>query len=458
MRLSIRWRLTLWNTLTLAAVLLGFGALVYALMARALYRRVDEGLLTEWRELYEEPVGDVSHGIEEAYEHHQVLCVVYDSRGVVRQLTDQLADADVPAPPESRPPGPRFETTTVPGLGRRRILTAPLRAPGQELTIRLIASLEAADHELGRLLAVLATAVPTALVAAGGLGYLMARRALAPVGQLNRLTAQITADRLDRRLPVTDAGDEFGQLTQTINAMIGRLERSFAEVRRFTADASHELRTPLTAIRAEAELALTRALTESDSRQLLGSVLEECERLTGLADQLLALSREDAGTSAPALDPVDVAAALASVVETMRPLAEAKDLQVFRCGPERLTIPGDEARLRQVFFNVLDNAIKYTPVGGRVEVRLERNNQSAVVRVVDTGIGIPPEHLPHVFERFYRVDGSRTRDRGGNGLGLSIARAIVTAHGGRIELESAPGCGTGCSITLPAEAKEGTWA
>jgi heavy metal sensor kinase len=243
--------------------------------------------------------------------------------------------------------------------------------------------------------------------------------------------------------------DELGRLSRTINAMIARLERSFAEIRRFTADASHELRTPLTAIRAEAEVALGRRLTEAEHQALLGSILEECERLTRLIDQLLALAREDAGARTGGRTEVDLADLVDGVVDTMRPLADAKGVRLLRGGKDSPRVQGDGGRLRQVFSNLLDNAIKYTPEGGTVEVRVGRRDRSAVVTVRDTGIGIPAEHLPRVFDRFYRVDKARTRAEGGTGLGLSIARSIVAAHGGRIELESAPGRGTACTVTLP---------
>jgi heavy metal sensor kinase len=306
------------------------------------------------------------------------------------------------------------------------------------------------DRELGLLLAVMLLAVPVALALSGGAGYLLARTALAPMDRLRRSTEEITADRLDRRLPGSDSRDELGRLTRTLNAMIARLERSFAEVRRFTADASHELRTPLTAIRTEAEVALARPLNPADCQQLLGSILEECDRLARLTDQLLALAREDAAAARQAHEPVDLAALVRGVVETMRPLAEAGGLRLRLDAGGAVEVRGDGARLREVFYNLVDNAIKYTAEGGEVEVRSGQAGREAVVTVRDTGAGIPPEHLPHVFDRFYRVDKARSREQGGTGLGLSIARSIVTAHGGAIKLESAPGHGTTCTVTLPA--------
>src|SRR5439155_18515545 len=204
-------------------------------------------------------------------------------------------------------------------------------------------------------------------------------------------------DRLDRRLPVPNPGDELGRLAQTVNEMIARLEQSFAEVRRFTADASHELRTPLTAIRTEAEVALRKMSLTAEQQHLLGSILEECDRQTRLTDQLLALAREDASAAGQERQPVDLAVLVARVAETMRPLADAGGVSLdVRLAP--VSISGDEVRLRQVFYNLLDNAIKYTPQGGEVEVRVEAREGAAVVTVCDTGEGIPPEHLPHVFD------------------------------------------------------------
>jgi heavy metal sensor kinase len=325
---------------------------------------------------------------------------------------------------------------------------------GRPHTAILMAPLDEVDQELGLLGATLLVAVPAALVAAGGWGYLMARKALAPMENLRRSTEEITASRLDRRLPTANPRDELGRLTQTINEMIARLERSFSEIRRFTADASHELRTPLAAIRAETEVALHRPLVEADYQQLLGSILEECERLTRLTEQLLALAREDAGVGHQADQRVDLSTLVQSVAETMRPLAESKGLTFDAQADSPAEVRGDAGRLRQVFYNLLDNAIKYTPPGGTVAIRCGRRGRDAVVTVHDTGRGIPPEHLPRVFDRFYRVDRARSREEGGTGLGLSIAQSIVASHGGQIELASTPGQGTTCTVTLPGSGNQ----
>jgi heavy metal sensor kinase len=460
MHLSIRWRLTLWYTLALAVVLAGFSGLIYALLAHALHEQIDEVLLAQLQ-LLEHNRQDqrmqshrhahLAHLIDEFKEHANVFCVAYDSHGQVYERSEQLAADSLP-PPRVVGHGQRHsENVTLPLIGRQRVLATGFSLGDEEFTVLLMAGLEDVDRELRQLLVVLGMAGPAALLVAGGLGYALARKAMAPLDELDRLTQQITAERLDRRLPVANPGDELGRLAKTINAMIGRLERSFAEIRRFTADASHELRTPLTAIRTEAEVALSKPISGGECQDLLGSILEECERLTRLTDQLLTLFREDAGSGRPMRAAVDLAAVVERVVETMRPLAEAKNIRLVARAKDALRVHGDEERLRQVFYNLLDNAIKYTPEGGTVEVRLERSDGAAKVTVRDTGIGIPVEHLPHVFERFYRVDKARSRAEGGTGLGLSIVQSLVAAHGGGVELASTPGQGTTCTVRLPVE-------
>jgi heavy metal sensor kinase len=459
MLLNIRWRLTLWNVFGLAVVLAGFAALVYGLLARAHYEQIDRSLKAEFQELQHDQLltdggrGRLRHWIAEAKEHENVFCVVYDAHGKVLERTEELAADSVPPAPQGALGGPEVHDATVPIVGRQRVLTGGLRWQDRPFTVVLLAPLEEVDRELGLVRTALLLAVPITLIVAGAWGYLMARKALAPLERLRRSTEEITASRLDRRLPVANAHDELGRLTQTVNAMIARLERSFAEVRRFTADASHELRTPLTVIRTEAEVALSKPLDPNEFRNLLGSILEECERLTRLTDQLLALAREDAGVARAQPEPLDLAAVVRGVVEDMRPLAEVRGLQLHAELNGALPARGDALRLRQVFLNVVDNAIKYTPPGGQIEVLACLSGQEYLVTVRDTGVGIAPEHLPQVFDRFYRVDKGRSREQGGTGLGLSIAHSIVVAHGGRIELASTLGQGTTCTVRLPVEPK-----
>jgi heavy metal sensor kinase len=449
MRLSIRWRLTLWNTLAVALVLLAFGALQYGLLTRALYQRLDRSLGEQLQTLRTKGESRLEYWIEEFYEHEKTFCVIYRPDGQVRSRTEVLAADSVPSAPADPGAEVHLHDADLPIIRRQRLLTARVAVGGQDCVVVLMTSLEEADRERNHLFTVLLTAAPVALVVAAGLGYVLARKALAPIEQLRRATQEVTAQRLDRRLPVANPRDELGRMALTINDMIQRLERSFAEVRRFTADASHELRTPLTVIRTEAELALSACAGSPQERHLLGSILEECERLTRLTDQLLTLSREDAGVAPLVREEIDLVSLVGDVTETMRPLAEAKGLRLQAVGARPVRVRGDAGRLRQVFYNLLDNAIKYTPEGGEVEARVEARDGQARTTIRDTGVGIPPEHLPHVFDRFYRVDKARSREQGGTGLGLSITRSIVNAHGGHVELDSTPGRGTTCTLTLP---------
>jgi len=457
-RLSIRWRLTLWITLALAVVLVGFAGLVYGLSARALYVQTDQRLsaglerLERDERLITDPKGRLRYWAFEFYEHENLFLIVYDDAGKLEERTQELPQDAVPPAPTVQPGVQEIKSSDIPIVGRQRLLTSGLGVSGRNFRIVLLTSLAEVDRELSRLLTALALAIPGALALSGVLAYLLARKALAPMEQLRRSTREITADRLDQRLPVANPNDELGGLALTINDMIGRLEHSFTEIRRFTADASHELRTPLTAIRSEAELALNRPSATPEQRQLLGSILEECGRLTRLTEQLLALSREDAGTPA-VRQPLDLSALTTGVVDNMRPLAEAKGVALTARAAAPVTVHGDAARLRQVLYNLVDNAVKYTPDTGRVEVAVEMRGSSAVLSVADTGEGIAPEHVPHIFERFYRVDKARTRTQGGTGLGLSIARSIVTAHGGSIDVVSAPGQGAVFTVVLPLDAQ-----
>ena len=304
-----------------------------------------------------------------------------------------------------------------------------------------------ADHVLEMLRTVLFVAVPMMLVLAGGTAYWLAGRALAPVSALDQATRSVTVQSLDQRLPVANPNDELGRLTTTINEMLARLERSFVEMRRFTADASHELRTPLSVLRAEVELALGKSLSMEQLQDLLGSVLEECERLTKLTEQLLMLARRDAGLSIRREELVDLWTLVEGTVESLRPLAEIKNL-ALECRASVAWVRGDPDQLRNLIVNILDNAIKYTATGA-VAVVVSQEREIVTVRISDTGEGIAPEHVPRVFERFYRVDKARSRELGGTGLGLSIARSIIEGHRGTIELASATGQGTICTITLP---------
>jgi len=451
--MSIRHRLTLWNALAFATVLVGFAGIVYLLVDRALRQQADRTADAGFRlvetdsQLAANPDARVRYWVHEFDEHMGILAGVYGPDGSPVVAHPELAN-HFSGPPPAPPARSRH---TDPDGNRWVVSSKGVRAGDSEFVVLLLIPLREADAELALLARVLTGAVPVALLVSALVAYLLARKALAPVDSLRRSAEAITADRLHDRLPTPNPGDELGKLAATVNAMIGRLEKSFAEMKRFTADASHELRTPLSAIRVEAEATLDRATTPEDYRALVESTLEECGRMARLTDQLLALAREDAGVTHHEPVRVNLDELVGGVTEALRALAEAKRLSLVADVTVCVVVRGDPARLRQVVMNLLDNAVKYTPEGGSVRVSVRRDDSLAVVTVVDTGEGIPCEHLPRVFDRFYRVDKARSRELGGTGLGLSIARSIVTAHGGAIELTSESNTGTTAAMTLPLD-------
>jgi heavy metal sensor kinase len=292
--------------------------------------------------------------------------------------------------------------------------------------------------------------IPCAVGMAIGGGYFLAGRVLAPVGAMANTARKISAESLTERLPVEDPRDEFGQLASVFNAMLSRLEEAFEQLRRFTADASHELRTPLTAIRSVGEVALQRSLTGHGYREVIGSMLEEVDRLTRLVESLLTLTRGESGRIRPALEVVSLSELAVSVVEHLRVLAEEKEQRVTIEAAAEVSARCDPAILRLGLINVLDNAIKYTPSNGAIRVRVrEMPSGEAAIEIRDTGPGILAEHHGRIFERFYRVDDGRSREAGGTGLGLATAQWAVGVSGGRIEVESAEGAGSLFRIVLP---------
>jgi heavy metal sensor kinase len=285
------------------------------------------------------------------------------------------------------------------------------------------------------------------LVTIGG-GYLLVGRALAPVDQIAGKASEISQHNLGERLPVARTADEIERLSLSLNHMIGRLEDAFLNSKRFIADASHELRTPLTTMRAELESMVADGRLTPELRETLGSVLEEVERLVEIVEGLVAISRLDAGEAQAEWLQFDLAELVGTTADQMGLLAEDKGIAVTRETRPGILVEGDRSRLKQVVVNLLDNAIKYTPEKGAVKLRVLAENGHAVLEVSDTGIGIPPEALPHVFDRFFRVDKARTRNPGGAGLGLSIVKSICTAHGATVEAHSSPK-GSVFRVTLP---------
>ena len=309
------------------------------------------------------------------------------------------------------------------------------------------------EETVRQVLLMLAIGLPLAVCVAVAGGFILVRRALKPVDNLSQKAAAITQHSLSERLPVVRTGDELERLSVSLNLMISRLEDAINSSKQFVADASHELRTPLAVLRGELENLAQDTQLKSHTRETLGSALEEVDRLAEIVEGLLALSRLDTGEAQAEWVRFDLAELVATTADQMSLLAEDKHITVACDSSGPVLIEGDRARLKQVIVNLLDNAIKYTPNGGRIKLKIAREEGSAVLDVADDGIGIPPEAVPHVFKRFFRVDGSRSRDQGGAGLGLSIVKSICDAHGARVEVTSTPGQGSLFRIRHPLAAE-----
>jgi heavy metal sensor kinase len=344
-----------------------------------------------------------------------------------------------------------FQSVQAPGGSWLRELTGRQDVAGGTAVLRVARSEDHLRHQLRNLLVILAAALPLACAFAGIGAYAVARRALAPVDRMATAAEHITAARLRDRLPIDNPDDELGHLASVFNAAFGRLETSFEQLRRFTADASHEMRTPLTAIRTVGEVGLRESRTDHAYRQIIGSMLEEADRLNRLVESLLTLARAEGGTARLAVERVDLCALAREVGEHLSVLAEDKRQAVTIDAPLPVVVLADRFVLRQAVINLLDNAIKYSPEDG--PIRIEVTGQAdATLAVQDSGPGIAPEHVDKIFDRFYRIEKSRSRDVGGAGLGLSIARWAVEAHGGRIDVEPAQPHGSIFRIVLPVPA------
>jgi heavy metal sensor kinase len=309
--------------------------------------------------------------------------------------------------------------------------------------------LDPVETMLNHLFLQLAWGFPLAVIIIAGGGYVLVRRALTPVEQITRAAERITQHNLSERLPVSSTGDELERLSISLNRMITRLDDAFQNSKRFVADASHDLRTPLTILRGELENFAGDARLDLEMRECAASLLEEVAHLGKIVEQLFTLSRLDDGEAQTEWTRFDLTELAQTTVEQMNLLAEDKGISISCDASQPLPVKGSHVRLKQVVVNLLDNAIKYTPEKGAIQLRVHGVNGHAVLEVKDNGIGIPPDALPLIFERFYRVDKARSADSESAGLGLSIVKSICIAHGAEVEAQSTVGSGSCFRVKLP---------
>lgn len=462
LRLPLRARLTLWYLLTLAVILVIILVFVYWQVQRSLLAQVDAALHVAATQAL------VSIRVEEGQLAFQNM---EDNNVLARRLGDAHA-VYLLAP----------DGTIWDWLGRRDEF--PVHAPyagmetvtyqddqwrvyaerissiegGPQGWLQVAQELDAVTETLAGLRRQMLLGLPVALLLAGFGGYFLAWRALRPIDRITRTAQTINGGDLSRRLEHSGPADEVGRLAATFDSMLDRLQAAFERERRFTGDAAHELRTPLTALKGRLEVSLSRPRPVGAYRETLEEMEEQVDRLIRLSNDLLFIARLDQGQQTLQWERIELNDLVAVVVDQVAPLAKTKNVGVSRDLAPDLTIHGDLDLLIRLFLNLLDNAVKYTPVASQVTITGTATDDGVSVAVSDTGPGIPADNLPHLFERFYRVEDDRGRrtaenERGGAGLGLAIAQEIVRAHGGSIDVESRVGRGTAFTVHFPGQSR-----
>ncbi|HUD65445.1 MAG TPA: ATP-binding protein [Candidatus Sulfotelmatobacter sp.] len=460
---SLRFRMTAWYAGLLVGALLVFGVSVYLGLERYLDWTLQGMLASEGRtigtELLSQLPGKEAHWLEteinEAYApevNARFIRVYREGTGVI-YLSGAPKDGTfdptrIPFPPAEKKDGVR--RTRLASGQPLLIVTMSFTTPdGSRFMVESGMPDQQIQVVLHGLLLTLAIYTPFIVFLAIGGGYWLMRRSLQPVDEITARAEGITSSNLSERLPVIRTGDELERLSNALNRMIARLEDAFQHINRFSADASHELRTPLTILQLELEgIVHNHRLSESLEDQI-GSALEETHRMYRIVESLLTISRLDAGDAKLDLLHLDLSALATSTGAEMRVLAQEKAITLRTTTEDSVYVEGDRTRLQQVVANLIDNAIKYTQECGTVEVSVHSESGKAVLQVSDNGGGIPAEAVPHVFERFYRVDKARSRASGGAGLGLSIAKAICAAHGAEISVSSQEGRGSCFRVEFP---------
>ncbi len=454
--LSLRLRLTLIYAGLSALALAGFGAVFYRTLAVRLERSLDQDLDERAAALrgylrfpggrpqlvFDQKDPEEAFFIRTATRYFQVLDA--SSGEVVLQSQELQLLGVSPSLPEVQAQVKRPHSTEIESpQGPLRFNSYVVRAgPKKEFLIQVGTSRQPVENALQEFLNTVILLIPVAVLLAGAGGWWMARRALRPVEDLTASAAKIGISNLSVRVPLRGSGDELDRLAETFNQTVARLEDAVQQMRQFTASISHELRTPLTTLRGEAEVALMEPRSPESYRRVLASQLEEFDKLTQMINRLLTLARAEGGEIHLASDPVDVSALVSSLTGQMEPMASWKKVQLRATVQDEIFVRGDRGWLECAVLNLLDNAIKFTPEGGAVDVAVTAGDRSVCLEFRDTGIGIPAEALPHVFERFYRAEPSRSKEFDGAGLGLALVKWVVENHHGRTDVESRVGGGS----------------
>ena len=460
---SIRFRLTMWYVVILGIILCSFSGFLYFTLSRSLHQYMDakiksiaEFVASSYSSPYAKYGLNLDRIIEDATGRRPTgkFIQILDKKGRIGLKSGSLGRFQLPISLEALKNASKkrvtFETNRTIGTSPIRIVTMPI-VEGRRITniVQVASSLEDVEKALKTLLLILSITIPSALAVASVGGHFLANRALRPVNEVTNTARAITSHNLNKRIRIEKVKDEIGHLAETFNEMISRLDQSFRKIRQFSADASHELKTPLTVLKGEIEVALRRARTEGEYKKILSSNLEEINNMTKIVDDLLLLSRADTGEVPLAKTRIDLSEFLADMQVQAQVLATSKSIDVYFHNSQKIYALADPLRLKSMMLNLIENGIKYSSPGGRIDITLEKENDTAIITVRDHGIGIPQEALPHIFDRFFRVDKARSRKEGGSGLGLSICKWIAEAHSGTISAKSELGRGSDFVVRIP---------
>ncbi|MZH04522.1 MAG: heavy metal sensor histidine kinase [Nitrospinae bacterium] len=462
---SIRSRLTAWYVILLALILILFSILLNYFLSKRLYESVDNSLTVSATVVATSATMRVSNsplqGLNQFFDQFMregnlnKFYRIYDGSGQVGSRSSNITASQFPlsqsAYAEALEGRNSYETFKVGGKHPIRVITMPVIMDDKLVNlVQVGTSLEAVQETLRNLRIFLFTAVPSVLIFAALFARFMARRALKPISRIIDTAREIgQGQELSQRIPVLKIKDELGQLALTFNEMMNRLENTFKQVRQFSSDASHELRTPLTVLKGQNELILSKPRKPEEYQEVISSNLEEINYMSKVLEDLFLLSKSDENQISLDCKQIDLKPLVEEICKHAEVLAEEKNIKIIIAFLEAVQVKGDEVRLRQMIWNILQNGIKYTQCGGELKVSLQNEGEYALMVIQDTGIGIPEEDLEFIFNRFYRVDKARSRGEGGSGLGLSICRQIAEAHKGSIEVESKLGIGTRFKIHIP---------
>jgi heavy metal sensor kinase len=448
---SVRVQLTLWYVAAMTLVLAVYAGAILAYVSRSASQLLNQQLRSDfqWTTVMVEqtPEGGITWNGEEAIEEHPWLQVWGVDGKLLFRNDVALGQPDVGLDLSGLADDTIVSVPTGDSVPMR-ILSRRGEIAGSPVVIQVGRSEQALRQQIRTVALILLLGLPVGVATAGLGGYMLARRALTPIERMTERAETITAERLSDRLPVSNPDNEMGRLATVFNATLARLEESFEQMRRFTADVSHELRTPLTAIRSVGEVGLRGRRDEAAYRAIIGSMLEEVDRLAGLVDRLLTLSRAETGVATRSIEPIALKDLADAIVADLAVLAEEKSQQLVIEAHGSPRGVGDRLMLRQALINLVDNAIKFAPAGTAVVIRIVESASHAVIDVVDRGPGIPAAAREHIFDRFFRAS-SAPADVVGTGLGLSIAKSAVETSGGTLTLEHSDQQGTTFRITLP---------